>query len=74
MCFFKHLLFSFYFIIYETFFFFAITKPFRFFLNTHLIKVLCPKSICFLNQLQGLKIIMNLLHVLELGLVSESEF
>ena len=57
----------------KLFFFFATTKPFMFLLNAYLIKVLCPKSICFSNQLQGLKIIMNSSHVLESGLVSESE-
>ena len=31
-----------------------------------LIKALCTKSICFLNQLQGLKIIMNSLLALQL--------
>ena len=30
--------------------------------------------LCFLNQLQGLKIIVNLLHVLKSGLVLESKF
>ena len=45
-----------------------------FLLNASLIEVLRPKSICFLNQLQGLKIIMNTLHVSESGVILESEF
>ena len=50
-------------LLYNFFFFFAITKPSIFLLNTKLINALCPKSICFLNQLQGRKVIMNSLHV-----------
>ena len=42
--------------------------------DTEIVKVLCLKSIYFLNQLRGLKIIMNLLHVSESKLVSKPEF
>ena len=71
----KQFPFSFHFTISSLFSFLLkknIYVPFECIINES--RLLCTKSICFLKQLQGLKIIMNSLSASELGLVSESEF